>query len=536
MRGWGVSFALVLSLCGASVLAERWYTLYSQAIRDLEAGRYEVAITRLETAISQNPKSGSSIRADATTTVRYFPYFLLGKAYFHAHKYEEAMKSFAQESRSNVPEKLAAAILYYQQEIRSIQDRARGDEFNRAVAASEVANKEGAFVHAAEQLEKARQIDQAEFEKRGLAKVLATVRESEKQRVADAERQKTEAIFLDLVRQASEKEKRGAVTETAELLQKADQLIPRRAEVEELRRRVKDREDKYAQAKEAASAALAAGRMADAVGFLKQAEQAHPDKYQAEKLVAWADSLARQAEIRERLNAAAGALDQGQYGQAIGHFDKVLEADPENMTAKTQKSRAQFLGLLAQGDDLAKAGSFAEALQVFQDAQTQHPAQGPEVYERMQAHLAPLRAARSPLRNDWLELMRNSDPDRFAAENRAVAASRRHSRRVRPAAPTPEVDIRRDVLASLKVEPQEAVQMLEKVRATEKRDSAELESWTGVAYARLSFLTADPRRKEELRVKATQHFRRALKLDPQHRLNSRLVPPRILQLFADARQ
>jgi len=48
--------------------------------------------------------------------------------------------------------------------------------------------------------------------------------------------------------------------------------------------------------------------------------------------------------------------------------------------------------------------------------------------------------------------------------------------------------------------------------------------------------TADPKRKEELQARATQHFRRALDLDPRHRLNSRLVPPRILRLFAEARR
>jgi tetratricopeptide (TPR) repeat protein len=537
MRAWTVSFALVLSLSGGAALAERWDTLYSQAMHDLEAGRYELAIAKLQSAVSENPKSGSVIRAGATTTVRYFPYFLLGKAYFHIRKYEEAADFFAKESRSNPPDKLSAAIVYYQAEIQVIQDRKRRDEFDRLLAASDTARKAGAFAQAAEQLEKARETDQTEFEKRGLGKLLVSVHDAEKQRAAEAERQRIEGAFQDLIRQASEKEKEGALADTTELLQKADLLIAGRTEVGRLRNRIKEREDKYAAAKQAASTAEHEGRMAEAVGNLKQAEQANPGRFQAEKLAGWADSLSRQAEIQERLKAGAAALELGQLAQAVENYDLVLRVDPENVKAKAQRSRAQCLQLLAQGDDLAGEEAFPDALQVFELALSQNPDQGPEVYERMHLHLGVLRAGRNPIQKDWLEVMRSSDPERFAKERPRVAAARRSSKpRIQPPAGGRDENVQREVLAALNVEPHEAVRMLEKVSATQKGGSAELESWTGVAYARLSFLTADPKQKAELRAKATQHFRRALSLDPQHRLNARLVPPRILRLFADARQ
>ncbi|RPJ87301.1 MAG: hypothetical protein EHM18_01835, partial [Acidobacteria bacterium] len=524
MHVWIVSFTVVLSLSCGPVVAERWYTLYNQAIYDLEAGRYEAAIAKLEAAVSQNPKSGTSMRVEASRTVRYFPYFLLGKAYFHLGKYDEATKFLAQESRSNPPEKLSQAIVSYQQGISSIKEEKRRAEFNRALAASEAARKEGAFAKAVEPVEKARQTDRAEFQKRGLAKVLASVGESERQRVAEAERQRKEAAFQDLVRQASVKEKQGALGETTELLQKADELIPSRGEVKALRDRMKEREEQFTSAMLAASAAEREGRIAEAIGNLKQAEQAHPERYKAEKLATLADSLSRQAEIEGRLNAGAADLERGRFKQAVETYDVVLRADPENMTAKKLRSRAQFLQLLARGDELAGARSFPDALEAFELARTQNGGEGQEVYERMQRYLPELRAGRSPIRNDWMEVMRNSDPQRFAKERLGVAARRRPDSPIERPAVNDEASVRRSVLAALAEEPHEAVQLLKKVRAGRKGGNAELESWTGVAYARLSFLTTDPKLKEECRVQATQHFRRALDLDPRHRLDSRLVP------------
>lgn len=537
MRAWPVSLIFVLWLSGNSVLAERWDTLYNQAIRDLEAGRYETAIPKLQEAIRQNPKSGAAIRADATSTVRYFPYFLLGKAYFHARKYEEAATFFGKENPSNLPDKLYASIVYYRQEIKSIQDRKRQEAFNGAVAAAEAARKEGALDEAAQQLEKARQADPAEFEKQGLEKHLAGIRDSKKQQqAAEAERQKTEAAFQALVKQAAEKEKPGALGEAADLLEKADHLIANRSEVAELRNRLEGRQSKFANAKQAASTAEQEGRLADGVAALKEAEQADPERYRAEKLTEWRDSLSRQLQIQQKLNAGNAALDQGQFAQAVENYNFVLQADPENVPAKTQKSRAQFLQLLSRGDELASQGSFADALQAFQLAESQNVEGGPQVYEKMRPHLDELSG--SPIRSDWLEMMRNSDPDRFSQERLGGVTVLRRSPVVKASRPAGNLDssVQRGVLAAIGGEPQEAVQILEKVKADGKTDNAELESWTGVAYARLAFLTADPKQRDALRAKATQHFRRALDLDPQHRLNSRLVPPRILKLYADAKR
>lgn len=535
MRAYVVYFALVFSLSRPVIGEERWDALYNQAVRELEAGQYEAAITKLQAAISQNPKSGSALRADATKTVRYFPYFLLGKAYFHVHKYDEASRYFAQESRSNLPDKLFAAITYYQEEIRSIEERKRRDDFDRALATSEAARSKGAFGQAAEELEKARQTDPAEFEKRDLGKLLASVRASEKQRAVEAERQRTEAAFQELIRQASDKEKQGTFSETTALLEKAEQLIPGRNEVKALTNRIREREDKYASAKQAASTAEQQGRVGEAITALKQAEQANPEKYKAEKLSEWAGSLAREATIQEHLKAGSQALELGQFAQAVENYDLVLQVDPESITAKTGKSRAQFLQLLARGDELAIDGAFPDALQAFELARSQNAGQGSEVYDRMQLHLPVIQAGRSAIRSDWLEVMRNSDPERFTRERPGRAAPRRplNMRTERPA-PSRQEDVRRGVLAALNEEPQEAVRMLEKARATQRGGNAELESWTGVAYARLSFLSADPKRKEEFRARATEHFRRARDLDPRYQLNSRLVPPRILKLFADA--
>jgi hypothetical protein len=140
--------------------------------------------------------------------------------------------------------------------------------------------------------------------------------------------------------------------------------------------------------------------------------------------------------------------------------------------------------------------------------------------------------------------MRDADPERFRRERTEQAAQTRPNPVPRPPSQPPappattdgqEEAQRKAIAAALQGTPQEAIRMLEDLRATRAGD-AELEGWTGVAYARFSLLTPDPEQRMRFRLIAKEHFRLALKLDPQHRLNPRLVAPQIQEIFSEARQ
>ncbi len=97
-------FALVIFV--VQLRGQSWDRLYVRAMADLEAGRWEAAVAKLQESIRQHPRSGDSMRVDVTTTVGYFPYFLLGKAYYHLGKRDEALKSFAQEDPARLPPRM----------------------------------------------------------------------------------------------------------------------------------------------------------------------------------------------------------------------------------------------------------------------------------------------------------------------------------------------------------------------------------------------------------------------------------------------
>ncbi|RPI27146.1 MAG: hypothetical protein EHM61_09420 [Acidobacteria bacterium] len=525
---------LVLILAVDTAVAEKWFSLYNKALYDLEAGRWQPAIAKLQEAVKQNPKSGQSMRVEANRTVRYFPYFLLGKAHFHLRQYEEASKYFAQERQHLLPGKLTSEIAGYQQEIRTRSERKRLNDFNQLVAEAESARKAGSPGSAAEQLQKAQKLDGAEFERRGLGKALIDLREAERKQLAAQEKQKTEAEFQSLVNQAAEKEKQGSVGEAAALLERAETLASARPEVTELKARIKGREDRYLSLNQEAAVDEREGRLDEALAKLKEAAQLLPERAKADKMAEAIEDLARRAEIAGLLNAGTQAIGSRDYRQATEIYDRVLVLDKTNATAHEQKARARSLTLVTRASELAQERSFAEALDAFELALATYAKHGELVYDEMRPHLRNLAPRRGGLLDDWLAVMRTADPSRSDKERLGRQASgRRPTTRVSQPAPE-ETPV--DALTALQVHPEEAVRILERLRATRKTGNAELESWTGVAYARLSLLSTDAARKERLRETAQQHFRLARQLNPGYRPNPRLVPPQIMRLFDSAGQ
>jgi len=539
------SFTLltILLLVVSPVFAQTWQQLYDQALRDLEAGRWEDAITRLEGAVKQQPASGQSITGGQGQVLRYYPYYLLGKAHFHLGRYPEAEHFFARESRQpNLPARLAQEISGYQQQMQPALAKIQAD-FNRALEQGQAARAKGALAEAAAQLERARQLNSIEFKARGMDLLLASVRQSEKKR-ADENR------FRLLIQQAEEKEKQDAFQEAFTLLDQAAGVIPGQPEVDRIRTRLAERERTYNRLKEEAANDEREGRLAEAVNKLTQASELAPQLFVRdrlpERLTQIAASISRQAEIQQLLLAAARAFQQGDYAMAITAYDSVLQKDPANSVAVEQRERAESRQLISQAENLIRDRAFEDALAAFSLAFDLDNENGVVIYDRMRPHVQAIRR-QNELRGEWLELMREADPDRFKKENPgASATAQSQPRRQSPAAAKPlekprvdaeiEESQQKAVSAAIQGPPEEAVRLLERVKATRGKSDAELESWTGVAYARLSLLTSDPEERKRLQVKASEHFKLALRMDPQHELNPRLVAPQIQRIFSEAHQ
>ncbi len=103
MRRLVMILAIVLLASAGGMRGERWYKLYDQAKDDIDHQRWESAIRKLQQAVAQNAGPGASVRGEGTKRMAYFPYFLMGKAYYHLGRYDEAA-SEAQAALESLPE------------------------------------------------------------------------------------------------------------------------------------------------------------------------------------------------------------------------------------------------------------------------------------------------------------------------------------------------------------------------------------------------------------------------------------------------
>jgi len=544
MRFFAAGVVVGLVLGGTVAVAQSWDSLYVQAIEDLQAARWQPAVTKLQEAIRQNPRSGHSMRTDVTKTVGYFPYFLLGKAYYHLGRHEEALQSFTREDPRRLPAKMTEEIAGYQRAIRAVQADRRVKEFQQSVDKAEAARQKGLFGEAAGHLQRAREISQEQFEKRRFGGMLVDMQGLAKKQQTEKE---TLSRFQTILGQASQKEKEGALQTARLLLGEAEQILPGRPEVNDLKTRIDQREARYTQLKEGASLDEKEGRFGSAVDKLKEAAEIDPERFNTDKLAQLVDSLSSRQVIQNHFRAAAKALEDRSYRQAIAQYDLILQKDPRNATAVAEKARARSLELLSRGQELASEGSFDQALSAFGLAGITYRSNGYLIYDQMDLYTERLRGNR--LEQPWLDVMRDADPATFASRHRtapqqtvrrtARSIARRSAARgpARQAGRAASDDAVRDATYSaLSAPPQEAIRQLEQVRASQKSTNAELESAAGIAYARLSLLTANREQREKLREKAKEHFRTALAVKPAQTVNPRLVSPQIVKLFTEVQE
>ncbi|HXK62549.1 MAG TPA: hypothetical protein PLP42_21905 [Acidobacteriota bacterium] len=184
MRFWVFGVSIVWFGLAATLSAEPWYILFDQAQRDLSQQRWQEAIVKLQQAIEQNPSSGYVTRGKETEQLAYFPYFLLGKAYYHLGRYDEASQYFKQEAGSHPTGRIATEIGLYLSYLRAIQaDRQRVSEFDRFVERAQVLRAKGLFQEASQALKQARHFHASEFERRNLGPLLTELQKAQTRKV-----------------------------------------------------------------------------------------------------------------------------------------------------------------------------------------------------------------------------------------------------------------------------------------------------------------------------------------------------------------
>lgn len=234
---------------------------------------------------------------------------------------------------------------------------------------------------------------------------------------------------------------------------------------------------------------------------------------------------------------ANSALNQKRFRDAIAGFDEAKRLDPvEFEQAKLQGRRVQAarglsLELVAAGRSLMPT-SLSEAKAKFLEAQ--------QVFPESPAAMAMLEEVR---RRETL-VTPLAAPDKPALKTTDVRAPAMPTTRDATAAKDtnrpPRADALRDGLAALlRGDAQQSIGILEPAlqgaRPADKA-MAPLHAYLGVAYATLALSSPKADDQGRLREQAREQFRHAISVRPDFQLSTRLVSPKIVALFEQARR
>lgn len=89
-----VLFAIALLAVAGSALAASWYDEYNEGIKAVSAGRWQVVIQKMTTAIAGSPKENDNARTYGNIFINYHPYYYRGLAYLRTGKYDQAVSDF----------------------------------------------------------------------------------------------------------------------------------------------------------------------------------------------------------------------------------------------------------------------------------------------------------------------------------------------------------------------------------------------------------------------------------------------------------
>jgi tetratricopeptide (TPR) repeat protein len=356
----------LLILAPSPLLADLWYEHYTAAREALEAERWSEAIEQINSALEKKGDSGARARTYGMKFITYFPYLMLGIAYYNLDQLDAALQAFETEEQ-------LGAIAASETDLQKLRDyreatlrkqRRRREEESRRIAAivadglAEAARLEGAgqLDEAVQAVSKALAVSPDDGE---ASATLARLREKLTERQEQEERQRRIDALVDrgrdlltqgdlaqgssLLRQALAL---GDDTDARKLLEQAQERLRT-----ELRVESDERATSIARGLGEAGELQAAGRIDAALERLQTVLALEPGNRDAlalqERLLearAQADQAERDRQRRETIDGlladAEAALSDNRFEDALTSANRALALEAGNPAALDQLARA----------------------------------------------------------------------------------------------------------------------------------------------------------------------------------------------------
>jgi tetratricopeptide (TPR) repeat protein len=364
---WGAWLvAALLVLLPQPLFADLWYEHYTAAQEALEKERWSEAIEQITNALEKRGDSAARARTYGMKFIAYFPYLMLGIAYYNLDQLDAALQAFETEERLGAIAGSEEGMQKLRKFRAATMERQRllGEEESRRIASIVSSSLgEAASFELNGQLEEAvAAVSSALAVEPDNADALATL---ERLRAKMAERQQRrdlERRVADLVEQGRQLLTRGDFAQGSSVLRQALAL----ADNEEARQLLDQAQSRLRSELRAASdqsaAAVAtglgeardlqrAGRLDEALERLQSVLALDPENADAAALESTllaaraGEDRAKGEQLRREsiggfLETAERALSESRYEDALTDANRVLALDTGNATALAQLARA----------------------------------------------------------------------------------------------------------------------------------------------------------------------------------------------------
>ena len=356
----------LLAILARPVLADLWYEHHAAAQEALEEERWSDAIDQINRAIEKKGDSSARARKYGMKFTAYFPYLMLGIAYYHLDQLEAALQAFETEERLGAiadSEEAMQQLRDYRAATRARQRQLREEESRRIAGIVSQGLGEAARLERSGQLDEAiAAVGNALAVAPDDGKALATLKRLRRKLAERLEQEDLQRRVAALVERGRELLTRGDFAQGASVLRQALAL----AEDEEARALLDQAQGRLLAELQTATdqrdAAIASGlREADGLfrsGSLDEAldrlqsvlalDPASPEALalQGELLAARAaedragEERLRRESIAGSLATASQALAEGRFEDALTSANRVLALDSGNAEALDQLARA----------------------------------------------------------------------------------------------------------------------------------------------------------------------------------------------------
>jgi tetratricopeptide (TPR) repeat protein len=532
---------VALTLLGVVASAQNnraWSDPYQDAVRLIQGGFYDKAVPLLEAAVKANPKAELNRLVEGVFRIDYLPYYWLGIAYFELHQTEKAQENF-QKARNPAPrDKTQLARLNdYQAKLQTAlaapKAPAGNPAFGPALQRAESALEARRFADALAAFDAARNVDGAEYNRRNV----------------QARRDEAARAFALQLDEEGRRALGESLSGARAKFQQAEQTYGGLKDTADGLAEVKRRDDQYQQAKAGAERDISGGNFKAARDKLNLARLADREQFMSDNLPAQLNT------VNSRLNAPQAASPPAPAAAlpATAAAAPASSAAPAVATPGAASPAPTAVSPpLASGDEsrrlfengrlLASQFKYAEAEAGYASALQRDPnnLQARDALDKSRSFAGLARDARSSrdaaVVRKKLEEARALDPARFDHEQlNALLSSLPAVQGEDPLKPP----LRSALMALLRGDAQASISILQPVsgnQAGSASSGAALHAYLGVAYATRALSSTQPDEQTRLNNDAREQFRLALSLQSDYQLSPRVVSPRIVAMFEQARR